>query len=90
MGILGKIAKSYKEWKKGPVRKHAAEMLYKRRDIKLDKAIKEGKVTSKQKTALGKGGTKKYRKKFGPKKGLAREVERQGTISDILKDIRGG
>lgn len=86
MGFFKSIAKMRTDRQ----RKKRAADLYKRRDIKLDKALKANKVTAKQKTALGKGGTKKYRDKFGPKKGLSREVERQGTISDILKDIRGG
>lgn len=86
MGFFKSIAKRRVDRQ----RKKRATDLYKRRDIKLDTAIASGKVTPKQKKALGKGGTKKYRKKFGPKVGIAKAVEKKGTVSDILKDIRGG
>ena len=86
MGFFSNIAKR----KTKRLQKSRAAALYKRRDAKLDKAISEKKVTDKQKKALGKGGTKKYRDKFGPRTGVGRAVRNVDTVDSILKDIRGG
>ena len=92
MGVLSRIAKSFsgEDKKKKSRQKAKADLLYKKRDQKLDEAIMMKKVTPKQKTALGKGGTKKYQKKFGPKVGVARAVQNVDKVDTILKDIRGG
>lgn len=82
MGFFQNIAKRRVDRQ----RKKRADDLYKRRDIKLDKALKAGKVTDKQKTALGKGGTKKYRDKFGPKVGLPRQIQNRDLINQLNTD----
>ena len=81
MGFFKNIAKR----RVANEQKKRAAALYKKRDAKLDAAIAAGKVTKKQKKALGVGGTKKYRDKFKPRTGLAGRADQINELNTDWK-----